>query len=178
MLPIIAYVNIIRSERSITRSYQSFKVTTVTKHVLLTVLGIAGDTTKILLGYKINPSCFLVKVTCSHKSMSISIIWRYSNCILLSKWRYSNCIFQRVWNRQTKQGHARRGQLPTNMDALILVKTGSYWTVVWLSFKENIVKIFASKNNKTGVAFWTMNMAAIGRVVTMSVIWPGMMQLL
>ena len=84
MLPIIAYVNIIRSERSITRSYQSFKVTTVTKDVLLTVLGIAGDTTKILLGYKINPSCFLVKVTCSHKSMSISIIYIDRNFIY--KW--------------------------------------------------------------------------------------------
>ena len=62
MLLVISYVNIIRLGRSITRSYQSFKVTTVTKGVLLTVLGIAGDTTKILLGYKINPSCFLAKV--------------------------------------------------------------------------------------------------------------------
>ena len=68
MLLVIAYVNIIRLGRSITRSYQSFKVTTVTKGVLLTVLGIAGDTTKILLGYKINPSCFLAKVICTHKS--------------------------------------------------------------------------------------------------------------
>ena len=78
MLPVIDYVNIIRLERSITRSYQSFKVTTVTKDVLLTVLGITGDTTKILLGYKINQSCFLVKVICSDKSMSISIIKRLS----------------------------------------------------------------------------------------------------
>ena len=74
MVPVITYVNIIRLERSITRSYQSFKVITVTKDVLLTVLGIAGDTMKILLGYKINPSCFLVKVICSDKSMSISIM--------------------------------------------------------------------------------------------------------
>ena len=74
VLPLMAYLNIIRLERSITRSYQSFKVTTVTKDVLLTVLGIAGDTTKILLGYKTNPSCFLVKVICADKSMSISII--------------------------------------------------------------------------------------------------------
>ena len=73
MLLVIAYVDIIRLGRSITRSYQSFKVTTVTKDVLLTVLGIAGDTTKILLGYKTNPSCFLVKVICTDKSMSISI---------------------------------------------------------------------------------------------------------
>ena len=73
MLLVIAYVDIIRLGRSITRSYQSFKVTTVTKGVLLTVLGIAGDTTKILLGYKTNPSCFLVKVICTDKSMSISI---------------------------------------------------------------------------------------------------------
>ena len=71
----MAYLNIIRLERSITRSYQSFKVTTVTKDVLLTVLGIAGDTTKILLGYKTNPSCFLVKVICTDKSMSISITY-------------------------------------------------------------------------------------------------------
>ena len=77
MLLVIAYVNIIRLGRSITRSYQSFKVTTVTKDVLLTVLGIAGDTTKILLGYKTNPSCFLVKVICTDKSMSISIIYGY-----------------------------------------------------------------------------------------------------
>ena len=71
----MAYLNIIRLERSITRSYQSFKVTTVTKVVLLTVLGIAGDTTKILLGYKTNPSCFLAKVICTDKSMRITIIY-------------------------------------------------------------------------------------------------------
>ena len=81
MLLVIAYVNIIRLGRSITRSYQSFKVTTVTKDVLLTVLGIAGDTTKILLGYKTNPSCFLVKVICTDKSMSISINYGYLEII-------------------------------------------------------------------------------------------------
>ena len=75
VLPVMAYANIIRLEHSITRSYQSFKVTTVTKDVLLTVLGIAGGTTKILLGYKTNPSCFLAKVICTDKSMRITIIY-------------------------------------------------------------------------------------------------------
>ena len=175
MLLVIAYVNIIRLGRSITRSYQSFKVTTVTKDVPLIVLGIAGDTTKIQLGCKIKLYCFLVKVICTNKSMGIKFNLQSSYCNAKD---LNENIFQRVWNHQNKQGHARRGQFPTNMDALILVKTGSYWTVAWLSFNKNIVKIFASKNNKTDVAFWTMNMAAIGRVVTLSVIWQGMMQLL
>ena len=126
ILPVMSYVNIIRLERSITRSYQSFKVTTVTKDVPLIVLGIAGDTTKIQLGYKIKLSCLPAKVICTDKSMGISIIkfnlqWLYCNAKDLNV-----NIFQRVWNHQNKQGHARRGQFPTNMDALILVKTGSY----------------------------------------------------